>query len=53
MTALLRGSDSIAYAHAAAREHIATARRALAELPASPARDSLDAMAEFVLARRQ
>ncbi|MEW6251071.1 MAG: polyprenyl synthetase family protein [Planctomycetota bacterium] len=50
---LLRASASIAYAERVAREHVQAARTALAELPPSPARDSLDTLAEFVLARRQ
>lgn len=50
---LLQDSDSIAYAQAAAHEQIETARGALTELPPSAARDSLDAMTDFVLARRQ
>ncbi len=50
---LLRESDSIAYALDAARVHITTAQACLAELPPSDARDSLAAMADFVLARRR
>ena len=53
VASLLRSSDSIAYARTVAQEHIESARRALAELPASAARDSLEAMADFVVARRQ
>ena len=50
---LLRNSDSIIYAQRVAGEHIETARAALAQLPPSAARDSLSAMAGFVMARRQ
>jgi len=50
---VLREAGSLAYAEAVACERIETARRALAALPPSPARDSLDTMAAFVLARRQ
>ncbi len=50
--ALLAASDSIEYAFQAAGEHVAHARAVLAELQASDARNSLDTMAEFVLARR-
>ncbi len=49
---LLKQSDSLDYAHRVAREYVDSARQALAGLPPSPARDSLNAMAEFVLARR-
>jgi octaprenyl-diphosphate synthase len=49
---LLKQSDSLDYAHRVAREYVDIARQALAGLPPSPARDSLSAMAEFVLARR-
>ncbi len=52
VAALLRNSDSLAYAQAVAAEQIETARAALAELPPSAARDSLGAMADFVAARR-
>lgn len=53
VAALLRDSDSIAYAQGVAAEHVAAGRRALLDLPPSPARESLSAMADFVLARRQ
>jgi octaprenyl-diphosphate synthase len=53
IAALLRNSDSVACAHAVARQHIAFAHDALAELPPSAARDRLAAMADFVIARRQ
>ncbi len=53
IAALLQNSDSIAYAQAAAAEHIELARATLAELPPSEARDSLSTMADFVVARRQ
>lgn len=53
VAALLRDSDSIAYAQTTAGEHIESARAALAYLPPSAARDSLAAMADFVVARRQ
>jgi len=50
---LLRNSDSVAYAQTVAEEQIASARASLAELPPSAARDSLSALADFVVARRQ
>ncbi len=53
IAALLRESDSLAYAESVARDHVETAKSALADLPPSPARDRLSAMADFVLARRQ
>jgi octaprenyl-diphosphate synthase len=53
IAALLASSGSLAYAQTAAEEHIAAARAALAGLPASTARDSLSALADFVIARRQ
>jgi octaprenyl-diphosphate synthase len=53
IAALLQGSGSLAYAQRAAEKHIASARAALAGLPPSAARDSLSALADFVLARRQ
>ncbi len=53
VAALLRDSDSIAYAEGVAREYVGEARDALAELPPSAARDSLGAMADFVVARRR
>ncbi len=49
----LRNSTSITYTQSVAREHVETARAAAAQLPPSPARDSLLTMAEFVLARRK
>ena len=49
----LRDNPSLAYAQTVAREYIAAARQALTGLPPSAARDSLDALASFVLARRQ
>jgi octaprenyl-diphosphate synthase len=52
IAALLRDSDSIPYAQTVAHEHIASARTALTEMPPSAARDSLAAMADFVIARR-
>ncbi len=50
---MLRTSDSIAYAQDIAAQQIAAARRALEVLPPSPARDSLDALAGFVVSRRR
>lgn len=50
---LLEESGSIAYALDAARVYVDEARAALAALPPSEARDSLQAMADFVLERRQ
>jgi len=49
---LLRATGSLAYAEGVAREYIAAARAALADLPPSAARERLDALAEFVVARR-
>lgn len=49
---MLHGSDSIEYARGVAREHIESALGALLQLSPSDARDSLHAMAEFVIARR-
>lgn len=53
IAARLRCTDSISYALDTARQHIAGAQEALAILPTSAARDRLQVMAEFVLARRQ
>lgn len=53
LAAVLSGSASVAYARSVAAEHVARARAALEGLPPSPARESLDAMAEFVIVRRQ
>jgi octaprenyl-diphosphate synthase len=50
--ALLRETECVDYAFEVARERIATAQSALAELPPSAARDSLAAMADFVITRR-
>ncbi len=50
---LLRNSPSLTYARTSAQEYITSAREALVTLPPSPARDSLETLAEFVLARRQ
>lgn len=50
---LLAGSESIEFANQAAQSYVAAAREALTDLPPSDARTSLDAMAEFVLSRRQ
>ena len=50
---LLRTAGSIDYAQRMAEVYINEARAALHCLPPSDARDSLSAMAEFVLARRQ
>jgi octaprenyl-diphosphate synthase len=52
IAALVRNSDSIAYAEGVARELIETARQLLADLSPSPARESLAAMADLVLTRR-
>lgn len=52
IAALLRNSDSIAYAESMAREQIEAAQRVLADVPPSSARESLGAMAELVLTRR-
>ena len=53
IAALLRDSDSLAYAESVARDHVETAKSALADLPPSPARTRLLALSDFVLARRQ
>lgn len=53
IAALLQTSESLDYARSIAAEYIAAAQRGLAHLPPSPARDSLNTMAEFVLERRQ
>lgn len=50
---LLRDSESVAYAQSVAQEHVNLANEALATLPPSAARESLCAMADFVLLRRQ
>jgi len=49
---LLVDSESVDYAHQLAATHVATALEILSELPPSDARSSLQAMAEFILARR-
>lgn len=53
VAALLSKSDSVDYARDAARVHISTALEALSDLPVCEARQSLIAMAEFILLRRQ
>lgn len=50
---LLAESDSIEYANQTAYARVSTARAIAAELPPGDARSSLEAMAEFVLSRRQ
>lgn len=50
--AILHESDAIEYARTAARSHVDAARQALEALPDSPARDSLEGIAEFVLQRK-
>ncbi len=52
ITQRLQSSPSLGYAQSVAQEHIDAARRALRHLPPSAARDSLDALASFVLTRR-
>jgi len=49
---ILATSESLVYANQLAQEYVLSARRILADLPASDARDALDAMAEFLLTRR-
>jgi octaprenyl-diphosphate synthase len=49
---LLEGSESVAYTRRMAHGHVEHALQLLFELPPSEARQSLSAMAEFVLARR-
>jgi octaprenyl-diphosphate synthase len=51
--ALLRTTESGEYAESVAGQYIAAARDALLELPPSEARDSLQAMTDFVLSRRR
>jgi octaprenyl-diphosphate synthase len=53
VASLLNGSPSVVYARDLATEYITAAQHALAQLPASDARDALHAMAGFVLARRR
>lgn len=50
---LLADTDSIEYARQTADGHVREALDILSELPPSDARDSLTAMAEFIVARRQ
>ncbi len=50
---LLEATGSLDYAEQIARQRIAAAREALAALPPTAARDNLDELATFVLARRQ
>jgi octaprenyl-diphosphate synthase len=50
---LLEASQSLAYARQVARRYVEQAQAALAELPATPARESLVALAEFALTREQ
>jgi octaprenyl-diphosphate synthase len=50
---LLVESNSLAYAESIAREHIESAKAALAVLPPTPARERLSALADFVIDRRQ
>jgi len=52
VAALLESSGSLAYSQTMAQRHVEEARRALRHLPDSAARASLDALAEFVIARR-
>jgi octaprenyl-diphosphate synthase len=53
ITRLLRERDAVDYAFSVAEDYVESARAALAALPASPAKESLSAMAEFILARRE
>ncbi|MCC6423952.1 MAG: polyprenyl synthetase family protein [Phycisphaerales bacterium] len=48
---LILPSDSIDYARNQARQYTQQARRSIAGLPDSPAKDVLDAMADFVICR--
>lgn len=50
--AMLKQTDSVAYAFKAAHGHVDQAISHLAILPESPERDALAAMAEFILRRR-
>lgn len=50
---LLRKSQSVEYAQGVAEEYVGHARAALGGLRPSPARESLAAMADFVLERRE
>lgn len=52
VAALLAGSASLAYAREAAAGYVSEALAHLADLPPSSARESLEAMARFVLARQ-
>jgi octaprenyl-diphosphate synthase len=49
---LLQESESLHYAQSAAEHYVAEARASLADLPHSPAKDSLLTLAEFILSRR-
>jgi geranylgeranyl pyrophosphate synthase len=48
---MLKQTGALDYAVARADEHARTARRQLAIFPASPERDALEALADFVLHR--
>jgi geranylgeranyl pyrophosphate synthase len=50
---IARAMGGIEYAQGVAARYVAEARNALAGLPPSGARDSLNAMADFVLARHE
>ena len=49
--AMLRQSGALDYALASARDHALAARRQLAIFPATPERDALEALADYVLHR--
>ena len=51
ITRLLRQSGALLYAQDRAHEHAASARLQLAAFPASPEREALEALADFVLQR--
>ena len=51
VTGLLAEHDVLVYARERAREYAAEARSALASLPPSEARESLEALADFVVGR--
>jgi octaprenyl-diphosphate synthase len=52
ITKLMRKTGSVAYARDVAAQYVADARRALGDLPPTPALESLRGMADFVIARQ-
>ncbi len=53
VAALVNRGESVEYAQNVAADHVTRAKSLLNCLPSSPARESLEIMADFVLARRQ